>query len=82
MFWVYFVAASPIIVSHLIHMLFLRLDRKDNGSDPAVLEPALDCKCSLIVQYFLERVFVAEYDLAVKSGKVDYEEALVDLLIS
>ena len=25
---------------------------------------------------------MAEYDLAVKSGKVDYEEALVDLLIS
>jgi hypothetical protein len=25
---------------------------------------------------------MAEYDLAIKSGKVDYEEALVDLLIS
>jgi hypothetical protein len=25
---------------------------------------------------------MAEYDLAVKSGKVDYEDALVDLLIS
>ena len=43
--------------------LFFRLYRKNNGSDPAVLQPPLDCICGLVVQYLLERVFMAEDDL-------------------
>jgi hypothetical protein len=38
---------------------------------------------NILASQWAEKIpHMAEYDLAVKSGKVDYEEALVDLLIS
>jgi len=45
-------------------------------------DPAAKIFNILASQWAEKTPHMAEYDLAVKSGKVDYEEALVDLLIS
>jgi DNA polymerase III delta subunit len=45
-------------------------------------DPAAKIFNILASQWTEKTPHMAEYDLAVKSGKVDYEEALVDLLIS
>jgi DNA polymerase III delta subunit len=45
-------------------------------------DPAAKIFNILASQWQEKTPHMAEYDLAVKSGKVDYEEALVDLLIS
>jgi DNA polymerase III delta subunit len=48
----------------------------------ALGDPAAKIFNILASQWQEKTPHMAEYDLAVKSGKVDYEEALVDLLIS
>jgi DNA polymerase III delta subunit len=48
----------------------------------AANDPAAKIFNILASQWQEKTPHMAEYDLAVKSGKVDYEEALVDLLIS
>ena len=48
----------------------------------ALNDPAAKIFNILASQWAEKIPHMAEYDLAVKSGKVDYEEALVDLLIS
>lgn len=48
----------------------------------AMGDPAAKIFNILAVQWQEKTPHMAEYDLAVKSGRVDYEEALVDLLIS
>ena len=48
----------------------------------AANDPAAKIFNILASQWAEKTPHMAEYDLAVKSGKVDYEEALVDLLIS
>ncbi len=48
----------------------------------ALGDPAAKIFNILAAQWQEKTPHMAEYDLAVKSGKVDYEEALVDLLVS
>ena len=48
----------------------------------ALADPPAKIFNILAAQWQEKTPHMAEYDLAVKSGKVDYEEALVDLLIS
>jgi len=59
-------------------LLFFCRDWQDDRRDPAVLQPALDRKCGLIVKDFLERVFMAEHDLPGEEGGV--REFLCDIL--